>query len=246
MNRVSSVGGVAKKLSERFDVEDIKFLEWCLDNPEIAKAGIKESLETKDNVDFDLFWDAYGYKKSNKEACKRAWHKIRYSEQERILNVEVPKYKRYLEVTGIYKAHPLTYLQSKRYNDDIPTEEVWVKLIKQVIHYYNVRKWKWGPSGEPTVKSLYTAAERMVYLMPNITAAKLCGLVAYKMKTTPVAQKELVTPKYIFGLDRHRLASALIQADEQIREIEVLIENSKALKKLSAESSEEIDSSEEE
>jgi hypothetical protein len=246
MRQVSTVGGISKKLNELLDVDGIKFVRFLLENSELAQQAIAEALEHKDNVDFELFWDAYGYKRGSKEACKRAWNKIKYSDQMRIIEVEIPKYKRFLQLTGIFKAQPTTYLNGKRYNDDIPTKEVWEGLIVKVLDYFDYRKWRWPHGGRPSVKSLSSAAERLVYQNPTITAVQLCGLVEYKIKTTPAGHRDTVTPLSIFNLDRNRLATMLMNADSYIRDLEVLIENSKALKKLSEKSSQEINSDEEE
>lgn len=226
--------GLWKKINRNFDVDQIKLIKYMIDNPELAIPAIEKALEEKDNVDFELFWSAYGYK-VGKESCKKAWNKIKYSDQLRIIDVEIPRYHRFVELTGVYKMHASTYLNSKRYNDDIPKEEQWMGLIEKVLTYYDFRKFDWPSGKRPNPKSISRSAERFVYCNPKISSIQLCGIVEWKLKTTPKSHSYTITPQWLFSLERSKLATALMEADPYIRDLEVKIAKSKALKKLEAE-----------
>lgn len=92
-----------------------------LDPKEEEEKGEEEEEEKdKINISFSVFWDLYGKKKGNKDACEKKWKKLKDSERVKIIDT-LPKFK--LSVKDIqYLPFPETYLNNKRWNDELEIE----------------------------------------------------------------------------------------------------------------------------
>jgi len=76
----------------------------------------KQEEEYKSN-DFEIFWNSYG-KKVDRVKCEKAWKKLKKQEIEKILET----INRYVGANPDiqYRKNPLTYLNGKCFNDELP------------------------------------------------------------------------------------------------------------------------------
>lgn len=75
------------------------------------------TIELKlDDYSFDAFWEKYGLKRK-KEQAEKAWDKLDLPTKIKCFNV-LAKYNADLTKTGQAKAHLVTWLNQKRYNDE--------------------------------------------------------------------------------------------------------------------------------
>lgn len=76
----------------------------------------KEEEEYKSD-EFEIFWNSYG-KKVDRVKCEKAWKKLKKQEIEKILET----INRYVGANPDiqYRKNPLTYLNGKCYNDELP------------------------------------------------------------------------------------------------------------------------------
>ena len=77
-------------------------------------------LSIESERDFENFWTTYD-KKVDKQRCERKWRNLLKEEKEKILQV-VPKYI-LLKPDPQYRKNPLTWLNGKCWNDEIPVEK---------------------------------------------------------------------------------------------------------------------------
>ncbi|MCF2443636.1 DUF4373 domain-containing protein [Dyadobacter sp. CY345] len=88
---------------------------------EANRSKIKDTKVSKRNINivFDVFWDLYG-KKVGKPKAASLWDKL--TDQERSLVIErIPSYLKTLnpEDNGKFQAHPATYLNGRRWEDEL-------------------------------------------------------------------------------------------------------------------------------
>lgn len=96
---------------------------------------IEEEIEeeSKDIIEFDLFWNLYDKKVGDKKKLLKKWNNL--LDDERKLALEhIPKYKA-SQPDKIYRKNPETYLNNKSWNDEI---------IKSNAINNNI-----GPNGKP-------------------------------------------------------------------------------------------------
>lgn len=121
-------GGFLKSVdfTEGFDSRQIHYVLTMMAQPRIHefeehvqfKTKKWQVLEVKDDMSFEAFWDAYGYKKGNKSRAEKLWNAM--SEQDRSLCFAViPKYKYYIANNShIQRLYPETFLSQKRYENE--------------------------------------------------------------------------------------------------------------------------------
>lgn len=188
--------GWAKKLQKKFDAQDIKLIV------ELHRSGMLEeaceiAVNNTEKIDFEIFWEAYGYKVGGKQKCQVVWNNLSYSKQKMIIEEAVPKYKRYIEVSGISKCQPVVWLRGRRWNDEIATEADIKKFCKAVeAYFHNVINWKakysgYNPDGESTV---FRAAEAFLYRYPQTTPVEVCGVLRWMADTWESHYRHLVKP----------------------------------------------------
>lgn len=69
-----------------------------------------------EDYSFEAFWSKYNLK-VKKEAAEKAWKKLDFVDIIKCFN-QLPKYEAFLIKTGQAKAHLVTWLNQKRYNDE--------------------------------------------------------------------------------------------------------------------------------
>jgi hypothetical protein len=69
------------------------------------------------NSEFDVFWDKYSKKVGSKEKCIKVWNKLSDSDKSKIFTT-LPIFLNSI-TDKKYQPHPLTYLNNKRWNDEI-------------------------------------------------------------------------------------------------------------------------------
>lgn len=81
------------------------------------------------DLSFEAFWTAYNLK-VKKDLAEKAWNKL--SEADRILAfLALPRYEAYLVKSGQAKAHPVTWINQKRWLDEYP--EVYTPPTKERV-----------------------------------------------------------------------------------------------------------------
>ena len=86
---------------------------------EIEKVIVEEDeqeIEILDALDFSVFWDMYD-KKIGKDKCSSKWDKLTRQEKEDAIRY-IPDYKD-AQPDKQFRQHPLTYLNNKKWNDEI-------------------------------------------------------------------------------------------------------------------------------
>jgi len=98
-------------LRKRTFPENIEMIE------EWAKYKQIVTIELKlESYSFESFWEKYGLKRK-KEQAEKAWEKLDLATKIKCFNV-LQKYNADLEKTKQAKAHLVTWLNQKRYNDE--------------------------------------------------------------------------------------------------------------------------------
>lgn len=78
-------------------------------------------IEDIDKISFDIFWDLYGKKKGDKDKVKSKWDNLSKATQQKIIET-IPSFKK--SVSDIqFLPFPQTYLNDKRWNDDLNTSQ---------------------------------------------------------------------------------------------------------------------------
>lgn len=91
-----------------------------------SKVNIKEKSL---NFLFDDFWESYGKKTGNIETLKKKWENL--NDRDRNLAMEyIPKYK-LSQPEKQYRLHPETFLNGKRWNDEILGDEKKIDKIEK-------------------------------------------------------------------------------------------------------------------
>lgn len=98
--------------------------------PQSERNAIREDKireENNINIEFDVFWNLYNKKVGDKNACIKKWNKLKDAERQKIIDT-LPNF-----LAGIkdkqFQAHPLTYLNQQRWNDEIKPIETVKKMV---------------------------------------------------------------------------------------------------------------------
>ena len=135
MSKLERSGEVTRKTTNKWQaVTLVKWEELQQDKPKHDKpetdkrqtndkpeTTTKERKEIKKEKNFSLFWSKYP-KKVAKDKCKDKFLKLKESEIETILNT-IDKYINYKPFEDYTHPNPLTYLNQRRWEDEIPEEE---------------------------------------------------------------------------------------------------------------------------
>lgn len=226
-----SLSGWVKKLNNRFDLHQVKDI-LALYRSGFLEDACKEYLNKKDNVPFEEFWDAYAYKKDKFKAEKR-WNKLSMDTQRYIIDIAVPRYNRYLKVTGVSKAHPTSWLNACRWKDDIPSAQQWEHfantLQKYLLDGLNFRRVYPAYNEEQLV--MYNAAEAFLYRYPSVNIVDVMGILRWMVKDYGKDWKHLISVKR--ALNIQRFPESRMKAEAHIKEIQEAIDKMAPLKKAS-------------
>ena len=99
--------------SERFPANEQLIKRWST-NDNYKKVFTVEKFNS--DISFNAFWVLWNLK-IKKELAEKAWNKLNESEKIKCFLVH-KSYETYLQKTGIPKAHLVTWLNQKRYNDE--------------------------------------------------------------------------------------------------------------------------------
>jgi len=80
------------------------------------------------NISFDSFWDLYSKKVGSKDTCIKVWEKLKDEDRQKIIDT-LPNFLKSI-TDKQFQPHPQTYLNGKRWNDEIsltPQQEVKIK-----------------------------------------------------------------------------------------------------------------------
>ncbi len=69
------------------------------------------------NIPFDVFWDSYGRKEGDKNACKKKWHKLNDADRQKIIDT-LPVFLAKIKDKQ-FQPYPATYLNQQRWNDEV-------------------------------------------------------------------------------------------------------------------------------
>lgn len=69
------------------------------------------------NIPFEVFWDSYGRKEGDKNACKKKWHKLKDEDRQKIIDT-LPAFLSKIKDKQ-YQPYPAKYLNQERWNDEI-------------------------------------------------------------------------------------------------------------------------------
>lgn len=86
-----------------------------------AKREEKRREKKNVNISFIEFWNLYDKKIGNKIKCEEKWNRLKDSEREKIIDT-LPKFKSNIKDKQ-YQPHPLTYLNNRRWEDEIQEKE---------------------------------------------------------------------------------------------------------------------------
>lgn len=111
----------------RFPAFEKDFKEQWQGNPDImAKFDISVSPA---DLTFEAFYNAYGYK-VKPELTRKAWEKLKEADRIKAF-IALPKYTAHIALTGEGRAHPVTWINQKRWLDEYP--EVFTPPAKQRV-----------------------------------------------------------------------------------------------------------------
>lgn len=99
--------------------EDKKIIsESYVKHMENENINVNKSL----NVPFDIFWNLYDKKKGSKDNCEKIWNKLNDETRKKIIDT-LPKFKASI-TDKQFQPFPQTYLNQKRWNDEINENNV--------------------------------------------------------------------------------------------------------------------------
>jgi hypothetical protein len=87
----------------------------------------KESKEDNINIQFNVFWNLYNKKIGNKDKCNTKWNKLTNEERQKIINtlpIWITQFK-----DKQFQPYPETYLNNKRWNDEINNNPTPNKMV---------------------------------------------------------------------------------------------------------------------
>lgn len=73
-------------------------------------------------TEFNVFWDKYGYKVGKSE-CEKIWRKMKEKDKQDCIDA-MPKWLEWQESSSKFKLYPSTFLNKKRWLDEIPEMKV--------------------------------------------------------------------------------------------------------------------------
>lgn len=191
-----SLEGWVKHLKKHFDVPMIKAMR-ALSQSGFLEQACEITLNDREKIPFEVFWEGYGYKVGSKVRTAKLWNQLSYGKQKMIINEAVPRYKRYIAVSGVAHAHASTWLSKHRYNDQIPSAEEIKKFhvavegyFHKVIDYKSIYR-DYHADEESTV---FRAAEAFMFRYPNATSLEVCGVLDWMVKTYDAQYRHLVKP----------------------------------------------------
>lgn len=115
-------------------------------NPIQSKSEYKSKSESKDNAreDFEKFWSAYPRKAGNKQKAFESFKKADVSLDVLLKAIEIQKdSQQWRKDNGQFIPHPTTWLNGKRWEDQVATERPgWVNGQRQLDEYdmENIRR----------------------------------------------------------------------------------------------------------
>jgi len=77
----------------------------------------KEKKEKEIKIPFGEFWELYGKKVGDKTKCEKKWNNLSLAVQEKIIQI-LPQFKNSI-TDKQFQPHPLTFLNGKRWEDEI-------------------------------------------------------------------------------------------------------------------------------
>jgi hypothetical protein len=81
---------------------------------------VKESKVKEINILFDVFWNLYDKKVGSKSKCEKKWNKLTDTDREKIIQ-SLPSFIASIHDRQ-YQPYPETYLNNKRWEDEIPVK----------------------------------------------------------------------------------------------------------------------------
>ena len=90
-------------------------------------------VKKKEKMEFAIFWDTYWKKVWDKDKCMSRWNKLNLDTQEKIIET-IPAFKIACWEKQ-YRPHPLTYLNQKRWNDEL--EPIKEKTMEEYAQEYD-------------------------------------------------------------------------------------------------------------
>jgi len=110
--------------------ENANAMQTHSDSNAIKEKKGKESNNNKENkIDFELFWNLYD-KKEQKDSCLNKWNKLDFETQTKIIEI-LPSFIAW-KSDKKYRPNPQTFLNQKRWLDEIPTQTITPKYISQI------------------------------------------------------------------------------------------------------------------
>ncbi len=142
-------GGKKSKPNSKPTKKPIESLEEKNEKPTPNQIEKKlKGKETKDDSKeslFDIFWTKYP-KKVAKENCRAKFNKLSTSDKDKILST-LDAYILYKPFKDYTHPNPETYLNQKRWNDEVPTEnKQQVKSNDKFMEYVRMQEEKYTPN----------------------------------------------------------------------------------------------------
>jgi len=81
-------------------------------------------------IEFDVFWNLYDKKQGDREACNKKWNALKDVDREKII-ATLPNFKASISDKR-YQPLPATYLNQKRWNDELTKKEDCPYTILQI------------------------------------------------------------------------------------------------------------------
>lgn len=142
---INGVNIVFEFLKIQFDLDNDKYEKVCIRNKEnivkrrdkntSGKSGIPENtrntnknininknknINKEDNKQFEAFWNLYN-KKIARDECLKKWNFLKQEDREKIIATLPDRLKKF---GWEYQPHPSTYLNQKRWNDEVASAKV--------------------------------------------------------------------------------------------------------------------------
>lgn len=92
-----------------------QMLSKCKANANILRDREREREDI--NIPFEVFWDSYGRKEGDKNACKKKWNKLSDDDRKKIIDT-LPMFLSKIKDKQ-FQPYPATYLNQQRWNDEI-------------------------------------------------------------------------------------------------------------------------------
>lgn len=102
------------------------------DSNAIKEKKEKEKKEKEIKIPFGEFWERYGKKVGDKNKCNKKWDALTLAVQEKIIQM-LPAFKNSISDKQ-FQPHPLTFLNGKRWEDEIPLVHAVEKKFKCEAH----------------------------------------------------------------------------------------------------------------